>query len=76
MEPRSVSEEPQEGEDYEGYDIQKGETITLKRLGAKTKGLVKCVVQDRMTRQISYIQNNLTKMTIQVDLPDLTTVFQ
>lgn len=34
------------------------------------------MVQDRSTRQIKYIQNNLTKMTIQVDLPDVTTIVQ
>ena len=34
------------------------------------------MIQDRSTRQIKYIQNNLTKMTIQVDLPDLTTIVE
>jgi len=29
-----------------------------------------------MTRQIQYIQNNLTKMTIQLDLPDPTSLTQ
>lgn len=29
-----------------------------------------------MTRQIKYVQNNLTKMTIQLDLPDMSTIFQ
>jgi len=45
-------------------------------VGAKTKGLVQCVVNSRMTRQIQYIQNNLTKMTIQLDLPDPTSLTQ
>ena len=61
---------------YEWYTLEAEEKIDLKILGAKTKGLVKCVVQDWTTRQIQYIQNNLTKMTIQVDLPDLTTFVQ
>ncbi len=60
----------------EGYQLKKWEKITNKIVGAKTKGLVKCMVQDWSTRQIQYIQNNLTKMTIQLDLPDLSTVFQ
>lgn len=34
------------------------------------------MVKDRSTRQIQYIQNNLTKMTIQIDLPDVTTLTQ
>lgn len=60
----------------EWFELKKGEKISFKVLWAKTKGLVKCVVQDWTTRQISYIQNNLTKMTIQIDLPDITTVTQ
>lgn len=65
-----------QAKNYEGYDLQKWETVNLKIVGAKTKGLVKCIVQDWMTRQVQYIQNNLTKMTIQLDLPDVSTVFQ
>lgn len=72
----NAQEQLQGGQSYEGYTLQKWEKINLKIVGAKTKGLVKCMVQDWMTRQISYIQNNLTKMTIQLDLPDVTTVFQ
>lgn len=34
------------------------------------------MIQDRMRRQISYIKNNLTRMTIQVDFPDMTNIFQ
>ncbi|MEI6672327.1 MAG: hypothetical protein WCL02_02975 [bacterium] len=71
----STASETQQ-QNYQGYKLQKGEKINLKIVGAKTKGLVKCMVEDWMTRQISYIQNNLTKMTIQLDLPDVTTVFQ
>ncbi len=63
-------------ETFNGYKLEKWETINLKIIGAKSQGIIKCVVQDWMTRQIQYIQNNLTKMTIQVDLPDLSTVFE
>lgn len=80
QDPISVSAEENYGTNEstldEGYQLEKGENINLKIVGAKTKGLVKCVVQDWMTRQIQYIQNNLTKMTIQLDLPDLSTIFQ
>lgn len=69
-------EEQQQWSDYEWYQLEKWPKITLKIVGAKTKWLVKCVVQDWMTRQIQYIQNNLTKMTIQLDLPDVTTILQ
>lgn len=72
----NAEEQITQGSDYEGYDLQKWEKINLKIVGAKTKGLVKCVVQDWMTRQVQYIQNNLTKMTIQLDLPDATTILQ
>ncbi|MEI7562323.1 MAG: hypothetical protein WCJ39_00985 [bacterium] len=58
------------------YELQPGQKTTLKITGAKTKGLVKCLVKDRMTRQIQYVMNNLTKMTIQVDLPDITQLTQ
>ena len=61
---------------YEWYDLKKWEKIDLKIVGGKTKGLVQCVVNSWMTRQIQYIQNNLTKMTIQLDLPDLTSLTQ
>ncbi|MCX6825442.1 MAG: VCBS repeat-containing protein [candidate division SR1 bacterium] len=72
----NATQQAQLGITSDGFDLQKGEKINLKLLGAKGKGLVKCVVQKWMTSQIQYIQNNLTKMTIQVDLPDLSTVFQ
>jgi len=75
--PITVTSTAWDTDTYEGgYELKKWEEINLKILGAKSKGLVQCVVQDRFTRQIQYIQNNLTKMTIQLDLPDITTVFE
>lgn len=53
-----------------------GEKINLKILGGKTKGLIKCIVQDWMTRQLKFIINNITKMTIQVNLPDMSQMVQ
>ena len=75
QDPIKVSASQDSGS-YDGYVLKKWETINLKIVGAKTKGLVKCMVQTWMTNQIQYIQNNLTKMTIQIDLPDVSTVFQ
>jgi len=72
----NATEQLQQGITYDGYDLQKGEKINLKIVGGKVKGLVKCIVQTWMTNQIAYIQNNLTKMTIQIDLPDVTQMFQ
>jgi hypothetical protein len=59
-----------------GYDLKAGPAIDLKVVGAKTKGLVKCIIDNRFTKQIQYIINNLTHMTIQVDLPDVTQLTQ
>ncbi len=76
QEPITTTSELGDTNIYDGYELKQGEKINLKILGAKSKGLVQCLVNDWMTKQIQYIQNNLTKMTIQLDLPDLSTVFQ
>jgi len=76
QDPTIIPAVAEEWENYEWYELKKWEKISLKIVGAKTKGLVQCVVQDWTTRQIQYIENNLTKMTIQLDLPNITTLFQ
>lgn len=58
------------------YDLKAGSQETLKVLGGKTKGLVKCIIKDWMQRQVKYLINNLTKMTVQIDLPDVTDAIQ
>lgn len=40
------------------------------------KGLVKCIVNDRMDRQMNYMINNLTNMQIGIYLPDLSQLGQ
>lgn len=60
----------------EEFEIKPWEKTTLKIRWAQTKGLVKCLVKDWMTRQIQYVMNNLTKMSIQIDLPDVTQITQ
>lgn len=40
------------------------------------KGLVQCMIQDWLDRQIKYTLNNLTKMTVGIYLPDLQNVMQ
>lgn len=72
----NAKEQLEEARNYEWFDLQKWPKTNLKILWGKTKGLVKCIVQTWMTSQIQYIQNNLTKMTIQLDLPDISTVFE
>jgi len=58
------------------FKLNPGPKVTLKVRAAKTKGVVKSIIQDWLGSQVTYIMNNLTKMTIEVDLPDLTTIFQ
>lgn len=38
-------------------------------------GLVKCVIQDWMDRQVKYIINNMSQMTIGIYFPDVEQVF-
>ena len=76
QDPITITSVIGETDAYEGYDLKKWEKIKLKVVGAKTKGLVECMIKDWTTRQLLYIKNNLTQMTIQVDLPDVSTVFQ
>jgi hypothetical protein len=38
--------------------------------------LIKCIIKDWMTRQLKFIINNITKMTIQVNLPDMSQMVQ
>lgn len=53
-----------------------GEKINLKVVGGKVKWLIKCIIQSWMTRQLKFIINNITKMTIQVNLPDMSQMVQ
>lgn len=58
-------------EDFvENIKIQAGGKTNLKILGGKAMGLVKCVIQDWMDRQVKYIINNMSQMTIGVYFPD------
>lgn len=50
--------------------------VKLKILGSKAKWLVQCLIKDWMTRQLRYIINNLTKMSVEVRLPDMTQMMQ
>lgn len=74
--PISISSDEDIENIYDGFDLKKWAAITNQIQWAKTKWLVKCVVQDWMTRQIQYVQNNLTKMNIEVALPDFSTLTQ
>jgi len=58
-------------EDFvENIKLRAGEKVNLKILGGKAMGLVKCVIQDWMDRQVKYIINNMSQMTIGVYFPD------
>ena len=63
------------------------EWVTLKTAGGRiknsiqwgmqeVKGIVKCIVTDRLDEQIKYLVNNLSSMTITLALPDVTTLTQ
>jgi len=58
----------------ETFTLSADKPLNLKILGGKAKGIVKCIVQDWLTRQVGYIANNLTKMTVGVTLPDLSSL--
>jgi hypothetical protein len=49
--------------------------INLKLLGGMAMGLVKCVIQDWLDRQIKYIINNMSQMTIGIYFPNVDQVF-
>jgi len=57
-------------------DLKAGPKIKNKVIGAMQNGLMKCVVQWRLDRQIKYILNNMTKMTIGITFPDLSNMFE
>lgn len=56
--------------------LQWGKVVTPKVLWWWSKGLVACIVQDWMDRQVNYLINNFTTMQIGVYLPDLTQLWQ
>jgi len=60
----------------DSFNLKAGEKINLKVVWWKVKWLVKCIIQDWMSRQIQYIMNNLTKMTIDIRLPEVSQIFQ
>lgn len=49
--------------------------INLKLLGWMAMGLVKCVIQDWLDRQVKYIINNMSQMTIGIYFPNVDQVF-
>lgn len=74
----TTTTEAQNNENIGNTDITltPGDKVNLKILGGKAKWLIKCIVWDWMTRQLKFIINNLTKMTIQVNLPDMSQMAQ
>lgn len=58
----------------EGVELKAGEQIKLQVQGGMmaVKGIVKCLVNDWIDKQIRYILNNMTNMTVGIYLPDLT----
>jgi len=67
----------------EGYESEwvgwielKGwDEIKNKNLWGMANWLVKCIVQDWLDRQIKYVLNNMTKMTIGIIFPDFSDIF-
>lgn len=56
------------------FSLNSNNKVTLRILWSKIKWLMKCVIQDRETRQIKYIVNNLTKMNVTLTLPDFSDI--
>jgi len=69
------SEIPNFDDFIENIKLKAWGKINLKILGWMAMGLVKCLVQDWMDRQIKYIINNMSQMTVGVYFPNLDDVF-
>lgn len=57
-----------------GDILRGGQKVTPKIVGwmKESKGIVQCVVNDWLDRQVNYMINNLTNMQIGIYLPDIT----
>ena len=69
------AEMPDFEEFVENITLRAWEQTNLKILGGMAMGLVKCVIQDWMDRQVKYIINNMSQMTIGIYFPDVEQVF-
>lgn len=61
-----------------GVDLHAGKDVKAQVQGGMQaiKGIVKCIINDWMDKQIRYVLNNLTNMTVGVYLPDVTDLLQ
>ena len=73
QEPKAVSvSNPQAGT----QQLQGGKPLKLQIQGGNVKGLVKCIISKWLDNQIRYIINNLTSMSVQIYLPEISSVFK
>lgn len=60
----------------ENITLRAGDRINLNILGGMAMGLVECLVQDWMDRQIKYIINNMSQMTVGIYFPEIGDIFE
>lgn len=66
--PIDTTEDSQVG----GVVLEGGKVLTPRVLGTKAKGLVQCIIQDGIDRQVNYIVNAMSNMEVGVYLPNLS----
>ncbi|MDD3263232.1 MAG: VCBS repeat-containing protein [Candidatus Absconditabacteria bacterium] len=60
------------GFNLDPFSFLQGPTVDLKIKDSNAKGIIKALVKDWFGRQVKYMINNLTTLTINVTLPDIS----